>query len=160
MCGGSADWLDARDPIEQTIIQDERASGTEGKVDHPLSWRRIPCQFDGIEDDVKFVQEENGSGEVLRYENSSDDLSSPRTISPRTIHSPHLLSTRVWADTALHILLPRQQQEAEHLSARHFMEIVALRDETEIATHNSDSALTHQAHFSFLPAPERRRPAG
>jgi hypothetical protein len=132
------------------VAEEERAVGTEHKVDRPLSWRRIPCQFDGIEDDVQFVQEENDSGEILRYENSSDDLSSPRTI-----HFPHLLSIRAWADTALHILLRRQQQEAEHLSARHFMEIVALREEREIAMRNADNALSRQAHFPFC----RRRNA-
>jgi hypothetical protein len=132
-----------------------RAGGSEVKVDRPSASWRMPSQVDGLEDDAQFVEEKPASSELWQYENSSDDLSSPRTI-----QSPHPLSSRGWADTALHILLRRQQQEAEHLSARHFMEIVALREESEVATRSSASSAPEAAPFSFLPPHEARRPAG
>jgi hypothetical protein len=90
--------------------EDERGSAAEDEADRPVSRRRIPAQLDGVENDVQFSPADDGS-DALQDENSSDDFSSPRMSQPS-----HPMSTRAWPDTALHVLLRRQQQEAEHLS--------------------------------------------
>jgi hypothetical protein len=142
-------------PSTPVVAGDGRTRATEGKVNQALTMEEYTFQVDALQDDAELVQEKDDSGEILRYENSSDDLSCPRTVP-----SSHPVSTSGCEDTPLRILQQRQQLEAEHLSARHMMEVVALCEDSEMAIRNPDSALPHQAYFSFLPAPELRRPAG
>jgi hypothetical protein len=130
----------------------ERTHIAERKVDRPVLSRRVPAQFDGLEDDMEFGEENDEATGVLRYENSNNDF------------SPHPLSTSEWHDSPLRILLRRHQLEAEHLSARHFMELVALREETDRVARNSatatrNSATPPQGRYA-LPEHEVRRPAG
>ena len=109
-----------------------RTNESEDKLNHPLSLRTIPAQFDGFEEDIHLDPGMDLSGNTLPRESSSNEGASFHSL-PFPGHQP----IRDWEDTPLRMLLRRQQLETEHLSARHFMEIVALGEESGIATQSS-----------------------
>ena len=108
-----------------TVVGEEKRGGnvSESKLDRPLSIMRIPAQFDGFEEDTHLGPDIDNSDNALLHQSSSSQ--------GHTFHSlafPDHQFIQGWEGTSLRELLRRQQLETEHLSARHSMEIVALRD--------------------------------
>ena len=112
--------------------EDLKVGQSESKLERSVSLRRMPAQFDGFQEDTQFGQDMDESGNAFLRGSSSV------SISPfHTLPSSNFTSTLDWEGTPIRRLLRRQQLEIEHLSAQHFMEVVAMRDQSAIALHNS-----------------------
>jgi hypothetical protein len=104
---------------------DPTVGQSEAKVDPPVAPRTLPLQFDGFEEGVQLGHEMEESDNRLLHESSSIE-SNPSHSLPASGYAFRL----EWENTRLRTLLRRQQLETEHLSAQHFMQVVALRDES------------------------------
>jgi hypothetical protein len=119
---------------------DPSVGQSEAKVDRPVALRTLPLQFDGFEEGVQLGEEMNESDNALLHESSSTQAN-PSLSLPASAFAFRL----DWENTRLRTLLRRQQLETEHLSAQHFMQVVALRDESANAFHDSAPQLRVQA---------------
>ena len=130
--------------------EESRISQSECKLERPIARRGIPGQFDGFEEE-QLGQKMEESDMALHYESGGID-SSPT----HTLPASSLTSTLDWENTPLRRLLRRQQLETDHLSAQHFMEAAALRDEPATALDISARPLGVQvwyapSHFTMAP---------
>jgi hypothetical protein len=118
-----------------------RARQNESKLQTPLALRRLPSQSDGFVDDIQQGQGmDDSDGDALLRESAIIGRSTSYNLT-----TSHFTSTLEWENTPIRRLLRRQQLEIEHLSAQHFMEVVALRDQSAVALHNTALRLGVQA---------------
>jgi hypothetical protein len=111
--------------------EDLRVKQSESKLEMPIALRRLPSQSDGFVEDIQHVQEMDDSGDALLHQSTIIALNASYNLT-----TSNVTSTLEWESTPIRRLLRRQQLEIEHLSGQHFMEVIALRDQSAIAEHN------------------------
>jgi hypothetical protein len=145
--------------------EDLREGRSESELEQPVALTSVPGQFDGFQEDTQLEQDMDESDHVLLPTSSSFSLSPSHALP-----TFNFTTTLDWEDTPMHRLLRRQQLETESLSAQHFMEVVALRDQSVTDFHTSalwlstgvirtsttalsslSSSPPHHAHCSYCP---------
>lgn len=84
--------------------------------------RNISGQVDGTHDDMSCMVESGQSDNAIQYNDSSNAL----TLSASPLPTQRAVFPYSWEDTAMSMLLRRQQLEKQQINARHYAEIVAL----------------------------------
>ena len=112
--------------------EDLRVRQSDTQLERSVALGRLPTQSDGFVEDIQHGQEMDESSDALLRESTSIGLNATYNLT-----TTNVTSTLEWENTPIRRLLRRQQLEIEHLSAQHFMEVIALRDQSAIAVHNS-----------------------